>query len=139
MRFGGPVETGRGFVLHSSDYFRQSTLPVDDQVGADGHARHPARHWRPAAARAGLLALGYAGWGPGQLETEIQAMAGSIAPPTPALVFDGDLDANMSAHAQDRHRSDEAVRPGRPRLNSRQSMMMPVYSADRASAAGGIA
>ncbi|GAH07549.1 unnamed protein product, partial [marine sediment metagenome] len=69
VHFGGPVETGRGFVLHSADYFKaESTLPVDDSMCLTATIdilRDIAKGTGPDKA---LLALGYAGWGPGQLE-----------------------------------------------------------------------
>jgi putative transcriptional regulator len=94
IHVGGPVETGRGFVLHSADYFaNDSTLPIEDGVCltatidilkaiASGTGPHQA-----------ILALGYAGWSPGQLESEIQANGWLNCPADPDLLFDPDLDS----------------------------------------------
>jgi putative transcriptional regulator len=70
VHLGGPVETGRGFVLHSADYFKaESTLPIDESVCLTATIdilRDIAKGTGPDKA---LLALGYAGWAPGQLES----------------------------------------------------------------------
>ena len=95
VRLGGPVETGRGFVLHSTDYMRQGNVPLDESMGIGLTATLDVL--RAIATGNGpqrsLFALGYAGWGPGQLDTEIQENAWLAAPADTDLVFDSDLDA----------------------------------------------
>jgi putative transcriptional regulator len=90
---GGPVETGRGFVLHSADYFKaESTLPIDESVCLTATIdilRDIAKGSGPDKA---LLALGYAGWAPGQLENEIQANGWLNCPADPELIFDPEVD-----------------------------------------------
>jgi putative transcriptional regulator len=70
---GGPVQTDRGFVLHSADFFIQnSTLPIDEDICLTATVdilKAIARGNGPISA---ILALGYAGWAPGQLENEVQ-------------------------------------------------------------------
>ena len=94
---GGPVETGRGFVLHSSDYFiENSTLPIDEHVCLTATLEILKAIALGNGPESAMLALGYAGWAPGQLETEIQANGWLHCPSTPDLIFDTDLDAKYA-------------------------------------------
>jgi putative transcriptional regulator len=91
---GGPVEPGRGFVLHSSDYFvENSTLPIDDGICLTATLdvlKAIAKGNGPGKA---LLALGYAGWGRGQLETEMQENGWLHCSADTDLIFGSDIGA----------------------------------------------
>ena len=92
VHIGGPVETGRGFVLHSSDYVTpDSTLRIGDKFCLTA----TIDILRAMATRKGpkrsILALGYAGWSAGQLEAEIQANGWLNCPADFDLVFDTDV------------------------------------------------
>ena len=95
--FGGPVQTDRGFVLHSADFhILNSTLAIDEGVSLTATIdilRAIAMGEGPDRA---LLALGYAGWGAGQLENEIQLNGWLHCPADPSIVFDRDLDTKYS-------------------------------------------
>ena len=92
VHVGGPVEAGRGFVLHSADYSQEATLPVDDGIALTATVDILKAIARGRGPRKSLLALGYAGWGPGQLDDEIKANGWLQAPADPELVFDLNLD-----------------------------------------------
>lgn len=87
--FGGPVETGRGFVLHSADYdSNPATLKVDDGFGMTATLDILQEMAAGGGPRQALLALGYAGWGAGQIEAELAQNAWLTAAPTAEIVFD---------------------------------------------------
>jgi putative transcriptional regulator len=99
VHFGGPVEHGRGFVLHSGEYgVEGSSLKVSDAFAMTATVDILQDMARGSGPVRSLLALGYAGWGPGQLEGEIQANGWLTAAADPELVF-GERDAEKWAAA----------------------------------------
>jgi putative transcriptional regulator len=97
VHVGGPVETGRGFVLHSADYFSEdSTLPIDGGVCLTATVDILKAIVTGDGPNRSILALGYAGWGAGQLESEIQANGWLHCAPDPDLIFGADVDAKYA-------------------------------------------
>lgn len=87
---GGPVETGRGFVLHSADfYIDNSTLPIDEGICLTATVDILRAIARGDGPRDAVLALGYAGWSAGQLETEMQDNGWLNCPMDHGILFDG--------------------------------------------------
>lgn len=85
---GGPVDHQRGFVLHSDDWLSGASIRVDDSLALTASLdilQEVAGGGGPVDA---LLALGYAGWGPGQLDQELQNNYWLIAPAEKSIVFD---------------------------------------------------
>jgi putative transcriptional regulator len=87
---GGPMEPGVGFIVHSLDYHRAETQAIDSNIAMTasievlrdmGHGKGPKKS---------LVAFGYAGWGPGQLEVELARHDWVTIPEEPALLFDDD-------------------------------------------------
>lgn len=92
VHFGGPVESGRGFVLHSNDYAQENTMMVADGVALTATVdvlRAIAEGHGPSHS---LLALGYAGWSSGQLDSEIRENAWLNVPADADLLFGRDLE-----------------------------------------------
>jgi putative transcriptional regulator len=94
---GGPVETGRGFVLHSSDFFiENSTLPIDEGICLTATLDILKAIARGAGPASAVLALGYAGWAPGQLENEINQNGWLHCSADSELIFGSDTEAKYS-------------------------------------------
>jgi putative transcriptional regulator len=90
---GGPVETGRGFVLHSSDFsIKNATLPIDDGICLTATLDILKAIAEGNGPKHAILALGYAGWAPGQLEHEIQDNGWLHCPADPDLIFGADVE-----------------------------------------------
>ena len=90
---GGPVDTGRGFVLHSSDYhIENATLPIDDKICLTATVDILKAIAKGTGPKHAILALGYAGWAPGQLETEIQDNGWLHCDADPDLIFGRDVE-----------------------------------------------
>jgi putative transcriptional regulator len=96
VHFGGPVETSRGFVLHSSDKLEEGSLLVDDEVALTSTTDILRSIVSGEGPSHSILALGYAGWGPGQLDAELQANSWLHVQADPDLLFDGDLDSKWT-------------------------------------------
>jgi putative transcriptional regulator len=92
VHFGGPVESGRGFVLHSADYVQDATMLVDNAVALTATIDILKAIAQGAGPKQRLLALGYSGWAAGQLDAEIKANGWLSVPADEDLVFGADLD-----------------------------------------------
>jgi putative transcriptional regulator len=98
---GGPVETERGFVLHSADFFiENSTLPIDDGICLTATLDILKAIARGAGPASAILALGYAGWAPGQLDNELQNNGWLHCSADRDLIFGTDVDAKYNRAMQ---------------------------------------
>src|SRR5690348_9229419 len=89
---GGPMDNARGFVLHTADWTGEGSLRVDESVALTASLDVLKAIAEGNGPREGLLARGYAGWGPGQLDAEIQQNAWLSVPADETIVFDDDDD-----------------------------------------------
>ena len=96
VQLGGPVEASRGFVLHSQDYIRDASLVVDEDMALTATLDILRAIADDCGPRRYLLALGYAGWGPSQLDTEILNNGWLNVEADEDLVFGEDLDSKWA-------------------------------------------
>jgi putative transcriptional regulator len=93
VQFGGPVEMGRGFVLHSGDYLREGTTRIADKVAVTATVEIIQDIADGKGPERVVMALGYAGWGEGQLEQELKNNGWLTVAADEAILFDSDLDS----------------------------------------------
>lgn len=92
IQTGGPVEVGRGFVLHTDDYLSDSSIPVSDDISLTATLDIVRAISDGRGPRRATMLLGYAGWGPGQLEHEIANNGWLNCPATEDIIFDRALE-----------------------------------------------
>jgi len=93
VRHGGPVDRSRGFVLHSGDFIVESSMPVSDAVCLTATVDILRAISAGRGPEHALMALGYSGWGAGQLETEISQNGWLTCPADPELLFGDEIDS----------------------------------------------
>jgi putative transcriptional regulator len=96
--FGGPVETGRGFVLHSGEYKSdEGTMPVTSEISLTATLAILRAMAEGNGPERSAFALGYAGWGPGQIEDEIRLNGWVHCDADSTIIFETDMEAKWSA------------------------------------------
>ncbi len=89
--YGGPVESGRGFILHSDDIVQKETLNIDKGVALTSTSEFFENLTKGNGPKNSILALGYAGWQPGQLESEIIQNSWMSLPVETSFLFDEEV------------------------------------------------
>lgn len=98
--YGGPVDRHRGFVLHSNDYSTEGTIFRSEVASVTASTKILRDMMGGCGPRKALLAVGCAGWGPGQLEQELEENSWITVPATPELIFDIDNDMKWGMASQ---------------------------------------
>lgn len=96
IHFGGPVETYRGFVLHSADHAPQEAIFSKDGIVVSASMNILQKIAEGNGPRQGMFMLGYSGWSPGQLESEIEGGSWIVVPATHKLLFDTSNEAKWT-------------------------------------------
>ena len=92
VSIGGPVESGRGFVLHSPEYcLGDETLKIGSDFGMTASFEVLEELAKSEGPKRGILMLGYSGWGPGQIEDEISLNGWLVSDADPELIFSSDI------------------------------------------------
>ena len=91
IRYGGPVESGRGFILHSDEIMQKDTLSIEKGVALTSTAEFFEDLSEGKGPRNSILALGYAGWSPGQLENEILSNSWMTLQTDSSFLFDDEV------------------------------------------------
>lgn len=107
VHFGGPVETGRGFVLHTTDYLQDSTMVVNQSIALSATVDVLRDIAEGLGPREKMLALGYAGWGAGQLDRELKDNVWLTLDADEFFIFDSPADDKWD-HALQKLRIDPA-------------------------------
>jgi putative transcriptional regulator len=92
VRHGGPVDRSRGFVLHSDDYMVESSMAVSNEICLTATVDILRAISSGTGPRKALMALGYAGWGAGQLEAEIVQNGWLTCPASAEMLFEADIE-----------------------------------------------
>ncbi|HXE17831.1 MAG TPA: YqgE/AlgH family protein [Stellaceae bacterium] len=90
---GGPMEPGIGFVIHTSDFHDDHTIAIDNRFSFTSDSKILRAIGAGKGPKKSLVAFGYAGWGPGQLEEELSHNDWYVTPADATLLFDEDRDA----------------------------------------------
>ena len=96
IRYGGPAESGRGFVLHSDEIMRKETLSIDKGIALTSTSEFFDDLSKGNGPKNSILALGYAGWGPGQIENEILSNSWMTLSADSKFIFDEEVNNKWS-------------------------------------------
>tara|TARA_B100000575_G_C22949726_1_gene549293 strand:- start:407 stop:883 length:477 start_codon:yes stop_codon:yes gene_type:complete len=88
LRYGGPVESGRGFVLHSDEFIQKETLNISKGIALTSTSEFFEDLSKGSGPKNSILALGYAGWGPGQIELELASNSWMTLEVEASFIFD---------------------------------------------------